>query len=55
MRNRICTHIDCKKQPSYNLEGQTKGIFCNEHKKSNMIDVKSPTCNHPDCKKKPEL
>jgi len=45
------TCLDCKKRPVFNFENETKAIYCTEHKKANMINVKSKTCL--DCKKIP--
>jgi hypothetical protein len=50
---RACLDPDCKKQPSYNVEGATTGLYCNAHKKAGMVDVISKTCLDPDCKKQP--
>lgn len=47
----ICVEDGCKKQPYFNLEGETKGVYCKEHKLDGMIDVKNKRCR--DCKKQP--
>ena len=52
-KRKTCIYKDCKTRPTYNFEGQSKAIFCNEHKKDNMINVISNTCEHKDCKKQP--
>jgi hypothetical protein len=49
----ICVECDCKKIPIFNLEGETKGVYCNTHKKDGMIDVKHKRCL--DCKKRPNF
>ena len=35
---RKCLFDGCKKQPVFNYEGETKGIYCATHKELNMID-----------------
>ena len=47
----MCIHPDCKKQSSYNNEGERKPLYCSTHKKEDMIDVISRRCIYPDCKK----
>jgi hypothetical protein len=49
----MCIHINCKKQSIYNLEGETKGLYCFRHKKEGMIDVKNKKCNEEGCKTRP--
>jgi len=49
----MCHHPNCKKQPNYNVEGETKRLYCNEHKKEGMVDVKNKTCCEEGCKKQP--
>jgi len=49
----LCSFPECKKQSTFNYEGETKGIYCVEHKKSEMVDVKNPSCK--DCKKRPSF
>ena len=51
VKDKTCMHPDCKKLPTFNFEGQTKGMYCSEHKEPNMINVKHEICMHPDCKK----
>ena len=37
--------LDCESlSPSFNYEGQKKGLYCATHKKNGMIDVKNPRC-----------
>ena len=43
--------MECNKQSAFNKEGETRGIYCLEHKKEGMINVVSITC--VDCKKQP--
>lgn len=54
IKNRqMCIHEGCQTRPTYNVEGQTKAIYCSKHKKDGMVDVKSKTCNHEGCKTRP--
>ena len=32
--------LKCNKQPYFNLEGENKGLYCNEHKLVNMVDIR---------------
>ena len=47
----MCKENGCKIIPSFNKEGETKALYCSEHKKDGMVDVKSKTCL--ECKKHP--
>ena len=38
----MCKEKDCKKQPSYNIEGE-KALYCLTHKTDEMVDVKNKT------------
>ena len=40
----MCKYKDCNKRPSFNTEGETKAIYCANHKKDGMVDVKNKTC-----------
>jgi hypothetical protein len=51
--NPTCIHAGCKKQPNYNTEGITKGLYCSAHKFDGMLDVNHPTCIHAGCKTRP--
>jgi len=48
-----CIHEGCKTQPTYNNDGDTKGLYCSEHKKDGMVNVKDNTCIHEGCKTRP--
>ncbi len=39
-----CIEEGCIKHPTFNLPTETKAIYCNEHKKENMIDIKHKRC-----------
>jgi hypothetical protein len=45
------TCLECKKQPVFNKEGESKALYCTTHKKVGMINVKQKTCI--ECKKQP--
>ena len=49
----MCKHINCNKHPSFNLEGEKKPLYCAEHKKDGMVNVRHKTCIHEGCKKQP--
>jgi plastocyanin len=51
--SKTCIHEGCKKQPTFNVEGETKALFCSIHKKEGMVNVRSKTCIHEGCKKQP--
>ena len=53
IKNKRCIYEDCKKQPQYNTEGETRGLYCAEHRKDNMVNIKSKRCNYEGCKKHP--
>ena len=40
MRNRRCEEPNCSKCPSFNYPGLKPGMFCGQHKRSGMVDVK---------------
>ena len=48
-----CLFDNCMKRPNYNLPNETKAIYCSEHKKENMIDVKHKRCLFENCIKQP--
>jgi hypothetical protein len=48
-----CIEYNCTKHPVFNLPTETKAIYCNEHKKENMIDVKNKRCSEFNCTKHP--
>ena len=53
VKSPTCIHEGCKIIPAFNKEGETKGLYCSEHKKEGMVNVKSPTCNHEGCNIRP--
>ena len=50
-----CVQPTCNKQPSYNYEGETKALFCFNHKLENMINVKDKTCIQENCNTRPNF
>ena len=50
---KTCIHPNCKKHSSFNKEGETKPIYCSEHKKDGMVNVRCKICIHPNCKTQP--
>jgi hypothetical protein len=50
---KTCIHPECRKQPVYNTEGESKPMYCSAHKLEGMVDVKHVTCIHPNCKTRP--
>ena len=48
-----CVFKDCYKRPTFNLPDQKRPLYCSEHKKENMIDIKSKRCIHNGCMKRP--
>jgi hypothetical protein len=49
----MCKRDGCKKQPYYNNDGQTKGLYCSKHKLDGMVNVVNNRCIKDDCKKQP--
>ena len=47
------TKCRCGKYATYNIRGETKALFCAEHKEPNMVNVKSKTCETDGCEKQP--
>lgn len=40
----MCINDGCNKQPTFNMDGDTKALYCSLHKKDGMIDIKSKRC-----------
>jgi hypothetical protein len=36
--------LECEKRPTFNVEGETKALYCVTHKKDGMVNVKDKTC-----------
>jgi len=48
-----CAEDWCKKQPNFNFEGESQGLYCDLHKKDGMINIKSRRCIEDGCIKIP--
>ena len=53
VKSKTCIHEGCRKQPTFNTEGEANALYCATHKKEGMVDVKSKTCIHEGCRKIP--
>ena len=49
----MCKSEGCKTIPTYNVEGETKALYCSAHKLKGMVDVKHKTCKSDGCKTRP--
>ena len=49
----MCKVIGCNIRPTFNIKGETKGLYCSRHKKDGMINVKDKTCIHEGCNIRP--
>jgi len=47
--SKTCIYPNCKTQPVYNYENETKAIYCASHKLENMVNVKNKTCKNNWC------
>ncbi len=47
--SKTCIHPNCKVQPNYNMEGETKALYCATHKLDGMVNVKDKTCKNEWC------
>jgi hypothetical protein len=45
-----CLEANCMVEPHFNFENEKVAIYCSEHKKDKMINIRSKTCIFPDCK-----
>ena len=45
----------CTVIPNFNQPGETKGVYCAEHKKEGMIDIKSKRCIENECTVRPRF
>ena len=51
-----CKEEGCNKQPHYNIPGESKGLFCGEHREEGMVDVKNKKCKFEEgCNKQPKF
>jgi hypothetical protein len=49
----MCIFEACSKKSYFNYEGETKALYCGEHRLDNMVDIKHPKCIYDGCKKHP--
>jgi hypothetical protein len=47
--NKKCKEDNCNKQSIFNLPNEKIGIYCNQHKKENMVNVVDKKCLEKDC------
>ena len=50
IKRKTCIHPECKAQPNYNNEGDTKPLYCGKHILDGMVNIVSKTCIHEGCK-----
>lgn len=48
-----CKEENCNKSPAFNYINEKERLYCKEHKKGNMVDIKTKKCLFKDCKKQP--
>ena len=49
VKHKRCEREGCNSRPSFNIEGESMGRFCKEHKEAGMVDVKSKRCEREGC------
>jgi hypothetical protein len=50
---KTCAHESCVKQPSFNISGEKRAIYCAKHKTAVMVNVLQKTCAHKGCGRNP--
>ena len=50
-----CKTEGCNTQPNFNIEGDTKALYCKNHKQIDMIDVTHKSCKTEGCKTRPNF
>ena len=56
IKSKKCLEENCNKQPNFNLPDKIGGLYCNEHKKENMINVtEKRQCKEENCNKRPSF
>ena len=50
-----CLEEKCNTRPNFNFQTEKVGIYCSEHKKENMIDVKNKRCLEEKCNTRPNF
>ena len=51
MKTLYCDFDGCIVTPAFNFKGCSYGLYCSEHKKENMINVKNGSMTVKECKK----
>ena len=51
--SKSCIHEGCNTTPTYNVEGQKKGLYCGQHRREGMFDVINKSCIHEGCNTRP--
>ena len=51
--NKRCEHPGCQKRPNFAPEGETRPLWCAEHKAAGAVDVMNNRCEHAGCQKQP--
>ena len=49
----MCIHEGCNTRPNYNVEGETKALYCAQHKTEEMVNVKNKMCIQEGCNTRP--
>ena len=49
VKSATCIHPNCKTRPIYNVDGETKALYCSTHKLDGMVNVKHKTCKNDWC------
>ena len=52
-KRKQCVVDGCETQPSYNMPGETVGLYCKIHKHPGMVDVKNKRCVVDGCETQP--
>jgi len=53
VKHKTCVEEGCLKIPTFNIEGESIGLYCTTHKKEGMVNVISKTCVEEGCLKIP--
>ena len=48
--SQLCQEGNCKVSSAFNFENEQKAIYCFQHKKENMVNIKSKPCIFENCK-----
>jgi hypothetical protein len=44
VKKNVCSNDNCLKGACFNFPGQTKGLYCLEHKTNGMVNVVTEKC-----------